>query len=242
MITAAMLERRIANFWGYGSLSSPVWIVGMEEGMGNAKYDELFKRLLAADGKQTIDVRKDMKDIPGHMRFYDPGRPIGQASLRYPIALYLRIKNGLMPNPLDVRAYQTQVAGDADRPDSAILELMPLPAKSTSEDDWPYATYKVSGLETRAAYLAKYKTARVEQLRDLLGKHQPELVIFYSLQYKDEWTKAMGVEPQSLTDDFYAAQSGSSTFCIMPHGARPGMSYARVEEFASRISWPVFRR
>jgi len=61
MITAELVERRIANFWGYGSFGSPAWFVGMEEELG--PVTEIEERFRAADGKATIDRRDRRQSV-----------------------------------------------------------------------------------------------------------------------------------------------------------------------------------
>ena len=41
MLTSDILQDRIKNFWGYGSLDAKVWFVGMEEGLGPTVDTEL---------------------------------------------------------------------------------------------------------------------------------------------------------------------------------------------------------
>ena len=59
MITGELVGRRIANFWGYGSFGSPVWFVGMEEGLGPER--EIEERFRAAAEKATIVFRCDRR-------------------------------------------------------------------------------------------------------------------------------------------------------------------------------------
>ena len=73
MITADLVHRRIANFWGYRSFEAPVWFVGMEEGLG--PETELEERFRAADGKTIIDMRRDMTRVQQHMRRFQPPAP-----------------------------------------------------------------------------------------------------------------------------------------------------------------------
>jgi hypothetical protein len=139
MITAELVRRRIANFWGYGGFAAAVWFVGMEEGLG--PETELAARFSAADGKMTIDMRRDMAAVPQHMRWFHPAAPPIQQNWKYPIALYLNLKNGRPPLAEEVRAYQLDVLGDVDRKDSCVIELMPLPARSTGDADWRYLKF-----------------------------------------------------------------------------------------------------
>ena len=132
MITADLVQRRVTNFWGYGSSEAPVWFVGMEEGLG--PETELEERFRVSDGKATIDIRRDMARIPHAMRWFQPPRPPIQQTWKYPIALYLFLlylflRNGRPSTPEEIRAYQLDVLGDVDRKDSCVIELMPLPAQ-----------------------------------------------------------------------------------------------------------------
>jgi hypothetical protein len=123
MITADLVRRRIANFWGYGSFEATAWFIGMEEGLG--PETELEERFRVADGKATIDMRRDMTRVPQHMRWFQPPAPPVQQNWKYPIALFLFLRNGKSPSPEEIRAYQLDVLGDIDRKDSCVVELMP---------------------------------------------------------------------------------------------------------------------
>ena len=190
MITADLIQRRIDNFWGYGSLEAPVWFVGMEEGLGpTTDTGELEIRFRAADGKATIDMRQDMAHVDGHIKFFRSDPPI-QPTLKYPIALYLYLKNnnGGKPSKEDIRAHQGLVLGDNKQKESTAIELMPLPSQKAHESTWLYERYGVLGLDSRENYLSSYKPKRVLELKSLIEKYSPKLVVFYSLGYLPEWT------------------------------------------------------
>lgn len=229
MITAEIVHRRIANFWGYGSFGAPVWFVGMEEGLG--PETELEARFQAADGQATIDMRRDMAAVPQHMRWFQPPAPPIQQNWKYPIALYLYLKNDRPPSPEEVRAYQLDILGDIDRKGSCVIELMPLPARSMRDSDWLYSRY----LGTRKKYEDKYKPERVLQLRDLVSAHRPRLVIFHSLKYRDDWGHVIGSSPRLITRQMYFVAADGTAFCVIPNANSRGMSYDRLYEFAERV-------
>jgi hypothetical protein len=229
MITTELVHRRIANFWGYGSFEAPAWFVGMEEGLG--PETELEERFRASDGKATIDIRRDMARVPHHIRWFRPPTPPIQQTWKYPLALYLFLSNGRSPTSEEIRAYQLDVLGDIDRKNSCVIELMPLPARSTTDDDWLYSPF----VGSRQQYLERYKPERVRQLRTLIKTYCPRLVIFHSLKYLPDWTGVIGSGLQQGTRQMHFAAANGSTYCVIPNANSRGMSYDRLYEFAARV-------
>jgi hypothetical protein len=229
MITTELVHRRIANFWGYGSFKAPTWFAGMEEGLG--PETELEERFRVSDGKATIDIRRNMARIPHAMRWFQPPRPPIQPNWKYPLALCLFLRNGRPPTPEEIRAYQLDMLGDVNRKDSCVIELMPLPARSSRDEDWQYSKH----VGSRRKYLEKYKPERVRQLRTLIGTHRPRLVIFHAMTYLSDWTDVIGAGLHQITRQMYFAAAGSTTFCVIPNANSRGMSYDRLYEFAERV-------
>lgn len=237
MITADLLKRRLKKFWGYGSLDSPVWLIGMEEGLGPiSDVDELEKRFRATDGKVTVDIRLDMESVPDHIKWFkcEPTCPI-QSTLKYPIALHLYLKNGLKPTQQDIRKVQGCCLADVAKKETATIDLLPLPSRNTSEATWLYKNYDVPGLISRREYLVMYKPKRVLELKELIKKHEPKLIIFYSIVYKADWIEVIGEEPQEITPQMSFVKKEATSYCILPQGAAFGMSYERLYEFAAKI-------
>jgi len=235
MLTSDLIKNRIKNFWGYGSLNAPVWYVGMEEGLGpTTDTEELYIRFKAADGKTTVDMRKDMAHLVGHMKWFKKDSPI-QATWKYPIALYLYLKNHKIPSKQEIREHQGLILGDKIKKESTTIELMPLPSQKAHESTWLYKKYGVIGLGTRKEYLNTYKPKRVKELKKLIEKYSPKLVIFYSIGYLPEWIEIIGQKPKEITYQMYFIQKGETGFCILPQGASFGVSYKRLYEFANKI-------
>jgi hypothetical protein len=235
MLTSNLIQNRIKNFWGYGSLDAPVWYVGMEEGLGpTTDTEELDIRFKAADGKTTVDMRKDMSHLVGHMKWFHKDSPI-QATWKYPIALYLYLKNHKIPSQQEIREHQGLILGDKIKKESTTIELMPLPSQKAHESTWLYKKYGVSGLNSRKEYLDTYKSKRVKELKNLIEKRSPKLVIFYSIGYLPEWTEIIGQKPKEITKQMYYIKKGETSFYILPQGASFGMSYKRLYEFADKI-------
>ena len=229
MITPDLVHRRIAKFWGYGCFGAPAWFVGMEEGLGpETDFEERFR---AADGKATIDMRRDMTGVPHAMAWFRPPAPPIQQTWKYPIALYLFLRDGRSPTLEEIRAYQLDVLGDIDRKDSCVIELMPLPARSSGDAGWPYSNY----VGNRKQYLERYKPERVRQLRNLIATHRPRLVIFHALTYLSDWADVIGETLSLITRQMYFAAVGGTACCAIPNANSRGMSYGRLYDFAARV-------
>ena len=239
MITNTLIQRRIEMFWGYGSLKSPVWFVGMEEGLGfNTSEEQLEARFLATDGKTTVDMRRDMMQVQDHIKCV-MNSPRIQPTWKYPIAICLYLKNRRVPLKEEIRNYQEFILGDNIRKQDAVIELMPLPSNKAHESAWIYGKYGISGLNSRKEYIAIYKTKRVNELSSLIKNYSPKLVIFHSLGYFSDWTQVAGVKFEEMSSQMYFAENGDTAFCVIPQGSSFGMSYHRLYKFAEIISQKV---
>lgn len=228
-----LTENRLKNFWGYGNLDASTWFIGMEEGLSDgAPY--LMERFKAADGKATADMRCDMETVTDHIQWFQPNAPI-QSTWKYPIALYLYLKNGVAPTTEEIRAYQALRLGDSELKETAAIELMPLPATKADESTWIYGNLGISYLSSRAEYLKTSKPERVSKLRELIHTHRPSLVIMYSLTYLPDWMEVISKKPLALTKGMYFAEADGTAYLIIPQSASFGMSYARLYEFAQMV-------
>jgi hypothetical protein len=238
MLTRELIERRLSNFWGYGSFQAPVWFIGMEEGLSPQDKKELDKRFLAADGKITIDMRRDMEELTGHMKWFRPPFPI-QPAWQYPIALYLFLKNNAEPSHQEIREHQSIVLGDMQLKETTAIELMPLPSAKADDSEWQYGNHGVPGLRTRQEYIHTYKGARIQNLKALLIKYHPHLVIFYSATYLYEWECAIEAPLSLVTSQMYFVRTATTAFCAIPQGRARGMSYERIYEYGELVKRQV---
>lgn len=230
-----LIKERIKNFWGYGNLNSEVWFIGMEEVLeSDATLAQLAECFRVANGKQTTDMRRGMEKVYGHSRWFNANASV-QPTWKYPIALYLYLKSGLVPTKEEICDYQALKLGDSEVNETMTVELMPLPSNKAHEQTWLYGALGIPGLSTRSEYLLTYKPERVRKLRELFQTHQPKLAIFYSLTYLPDWTAVIGTEPEEITKGMYFAKINSTACCIIPQGVSFGMSYARLYEFAEKV-------
>ena len=229
------LRWRLEKHWGYGSFGAPVWFVGMEEGLSNGGEDYLPTRFAATNGKILADIRRDMNNVKDHMIWFTRRSTKIPYKIQpywsYPISFYLYVVLGREPTKYEKSIFQGEKLGSES---SCVLELMPLPSNKTNEATWQYGKYGSFGLGTRSQYLERYKHARVRRLKELIQNHQPRLVIFNSVLYLPDWEAACGGKLSRAARQMYFLMGERTMFCVLPQN-HPGMSYARVYEFAERI-------
>ena len=233
MISEKLVQDRL-DFWGYGSFNAPVWFVGMEEGLPALDAEQLEARFRVTQGRPLVDIRQEMAPVLGHMKWFKEPYPI-QATWKYLIALHLCLKDGQRPSRADIALFQGMRFADTAIAATAAIELMPLPSSKAHQSTWLYGSYPGLGLASRSEYLAKYKPSRVRQLRELIGRFLPRLVIFHSVSYVEDWEAVCGISKIAVTRQMYFMQNDYTAFCIIPQASSFGMSYRRLYEYADLI-------
>lgn len=245
MIDKELIEGRLQKFWGYGNLDAPVWFVGMDERLDPLEGQEMLeKQFRYAEGNMIdgmLGANRSRANEWKHLANMGPFLPGAelQATWKYPIALYLylrsRVRLSVDERVKVLREYQIKMLADADKKETATLELSPLPCPSTREEDWLYGDYDVKGLSSRKEYEKNYLHNRALRLRELIQGHTPKLVIFYSMGYLPHWEEVMGVRLQKITRRTLFAGTQDTAFCIIPNGGQSGLSYNELYEYADEI-------
>jgi hypothetical protein len=216
-----LLKERIKNFWGYGNLDSDIWFVGMEEGY-NQNNEVLIERIKATSHSDVFDIYDDLKVDPGHVYWFEKGAPT-QPTYRLLIYIWLFLQTNREPTLEEIREYQIRKFGRKIS-DHAVLELMPLPSKSIKKKDWLYGDTGISGLSSRKEYLLTYTPQRVEKLKELIRKHKPRLVLFYSKMYLDYWQQIAEVPLKKvIINKLYTAKNHDTLYAMVPHPTKRGM-------------------
>jgi len=245
MITADIIQNRIEKFWGYGSLESPVWFIGMDERFDPLESQEMlekqFRYAEASMINGMLNASRSKRNEWKHLANMGPFLADGdlQTTWKYPIALYLYLHSGI---PLTInergyviKEYQRNILADTDKKETVTLELSPLPCQSTKEKDWLYKSSGLKGLSSRSEYERNYLPNRAEKLKKLIQKYKPGLIIFYSIKYLNFWEKVIGEMPQIITKRTRFASNKDTAFCVIPNGGQSGLSYDELYEYADRI-------
>lgn len=218
-----LVQDRIKTFWGYGNLESDIWLVGMEEGYGESVDETLIKRLKATANGSVFDIVEDMSFDPAHMKWFKIGAAT-QKTYRKFVFFLLYLQLGRAPRVEEVREYQIKKFGRKSS-DHAILELMPLPCKSTKKAVWIYEAFGMQGLSSRKEYLKTYMPGRIEALRELIQQHKPQLVIFYSFSYRKYWDLVIQKPlTELIPKNLSVAKDDSIIYAVVPHPTAWGRS------------------
>ena len=230
--TALLILKRLKNFWGYGNLKGSVWFIGMEEGLGDSDGIPL-ERFLSTDGKTIVGITDNT--APDHAEWFKPNAPT-QNTWRPLIFILLYQKLGRVPTLTEIRDYQINHFGRI-KGDHAVLELMPLPAKSTKKADWIYQDVPLIGLTHRDEYLKSYMPDRVQAMKLLIEKHQPKLVLFYSRSYINEWQAIIPKKlKEVIPDKLHMVKVADTVYAVTPHPTSHGLSAADWTQIAKRLT------
>lgn len=229
MISKELIQNRIDNFWGYGNLDGKYWFIGMEEGH-DLDDDALERRFTETFDKNTVDIIKGMTTVKDHLKWFKQPWSKIQKTWKGYIIIKLFLELGTMPDTESIRSFQLNKLGrkfiNNVPNDHAILELMPLPASSSAEQHWVYKGMGIADLCDRKTYLGKYKPNQIIKLRNLIKKYKPELVVFYSKNYLEDWNKVAGCDLEEIQKDQYIGSNGGTLFCALPHPVAHGVSNA----------------
>lgn len=175
----------MATFVGYGNGQAPLWFIGMEEGSGTG-LDELAMRVRAwhERGHRSLEDLGDFHRAIGLDRHFRPPYPL-QSTWR-PLLQTLLAWRGEASSRARLREVQASELGTSVG-DTALLELLPLPAPSVAA--WPYASLAPthSELTDRQTYRATHAPRRLETLQRLIRRAMPQAVVCYGLQYRAAW-------------------------------------------------------
>ena len=214
----------IHGFLGYGSLSAPLWFIGMEEGTGQETLEERLQAWQAVGGTATLDIRLFHERIH-EPRWFSP-LPTIQRTWRRLIIVALRY----LGEPVDrehIRHYQ---ASRLARETEALLELMPLPQKGL--DEWGHQGLFAS----RDDYFSAVAPRRLAELQRAIASHGPKAVVMYGTTppYPEYWRTLAG-GPLTVTERGWSyRRSGQTLYVVCQHPVAHGVTddfYASIGDF-----------
>lgn len=224
----------MSDFFGYGNLASPYWFIGKEEG-GGASLEENFQRILVWEklGKSlTVDSIQYHQALGFTEKDLQKIQPTWTKLIQ--VLLELEEKDSLDKELR--RHYQRHVLGRVAS-NHCVIELMPMASRSTGLWLWKDIFTEYFGLKNRRDYFAKIVPQRKQLIKELIAKHQPKLVLFYSTQvdYLPHWREISSVadfSSKKLSDKFtfYWKKTPSTLYVITPHPTAHGLT---VNDFQS---------
>lgn len=232
------LRAFVGDYFGYGNLNSPYWFIGKEEG-GSVTLAENNLRVakwVEMGSPTTLDTYVYHKSLG--MSDYEFSRI--QPTYTKIIQILLHLEGGT--SDIDARrAFQHTKLGRVDA-NHALLELMPLASRSTGLWLWKDQVAKALNLHNRKQYWETIMPKRIVALKDLIAKHNPKLVLFYSTQsdYINSWSQIAGTSDWewykiSPYMKYGLQQVGNTLYVITTHPTMKGIRGTDFTEVAQKI-------
>jgi hypothetical protein len=193
---------RIANFQGYGSLSAPVWFIGIEEGLGKMSDDDAKRNLKARGSFETV---MDLRDA--HLRLREGGQLIDIETKQSFTQVWQYMAKVMLARNGDRNWWELPVAEQYIRSslgrrggETFMTELSPIPSKSSANKEW-YRWFEARlgselgpMLENRKRKLKQILTKPIEK-----GK-VPKLVVCYSQPRANEFEGLLDIKWKPVPD------------------------------------------
>jgi hypothetical protein len=233
MLDPQLLVDYMSRFVGFGDPSTPVWFVGLEQG-GGEDLAELERRLVAwrdSGAGSFADLQEHCVRI-GERRWHGAAPRI-QPTLGKLVRLVLA-SQGQRIDPESVRRHQAEKFGSMPG-GSVMAELMPLPSRNISQ--WIYSSLTdVPGLESREAYLRRYRPVRLALLQRAIRDAAPRAVVFVGTSETETWSEVAG---QSFVQGHGGAswcEVGPTRFVVLTHPTAYGAKNAYFEEIGRALT------
>jgi len=213
----ALLSAYVNEFLGYGSLESPLWLIGPEAGGGRTS-EERSKRLEVWNNRG----RQELEDLQGyHAELGLPSRYDWSINIQKTWGSLIRVilahKEGITANPEHVRTFQIEELGQTNG-SNAVIDLSQL--STPSMKTWHADHCDIAWLADRKTYENCVLLRRCELIREKIAVNQhPKLVLFYGLSHQKYWERIAGAPFQPLkgSTDLSLVKSGTTIFAMMPH-------------------------
>lgn len=236
LVNEGLLESFMGEFYGYGDYDGDFWLVGKEEG-GAGSPSEVALHLNTWDkqGRPELADVEAFQSQKGESKYFTEKAPL-HPTWRGLVRLVLAAEKGASPTTEEVRTYQAEHL--ARRPsNTAMLELLPLPAPRVShDDDWLYQSISQRPeLDSRSSYMEWSAPWRAQHLRDRLLENQPRAVFFYSTDswYITWWDHIAVADFERITvgdRKIYLGKDAGTVFVVMAHPSAPGVTNAFLDE------------
>jgi hypothetical protein len=167
--------KRVVGFLGYGRASAPVWFIGLEEGLGDAKDDEAIINL-----KARTQFERTMDLAVAHRALREGGEPIEIETkdtftqVWVWMAKIMRSRAGNV-DWQDTEAAKTYIRQHLGRRngETFLTEVSPIPSRK-QRDKW-----LLEWFQKKLPDLDQMLKKRRESLYDLFRRHNPSLVVCY---------------------------------------------------------------
>lgn len=230
-IEAELILHRLNNFLGYGNINSKYWFITLEDHVSEKGISELQKKFKKKN--ELLDVVDDMQDISSHMQFYSGEKPKLQNTVSKVIRTFFNIVDREISSNDDIRYFQRDEFARKTS-NHCYLNFLPLPAPSIEERDWIYSDVNIDYLRNRSSYENEILPKRVNKFKNLISKHNPEIILLFGKKYKKYYKELIRGNFTELNNlnkkhdkhwlKMEFLKSCDTYYFILPHPAVKGIS------------------
>jgi len=246
-----LLDAFAHTFYGYGNYKGAYWFIGMEEGGGS--FQDVEKRLFVWDrhGRPELEDLALFHNEIGYGHFFEkqpnlPKTPKLQPTWNKLIRILLSAEGRLLSDKEDearterVREYQ-RISLARALGQNCLIELLPLPSRSTKPKDWMYAEHSALGYcADREVYKAYFMPLRAKHIKERIAQYRPQVVVFYGIGVEySYWWKQIADTPFSndMAYSISIAARESSLFVIVKHPVTKGITNAYFHDIGQMIAY-----
>lgn len=212
------------KFLGYGSLNSPLWLIGPEAG-GGGTIQEIQERISVWEKRG----RRETEDLQSYHAALSLAEKCDWSRNIQPtwgalIRVVLSMHDVDTIDRAVIVEFQKSKLGKLGG-QNALLDLSQL--SSPSNSGWIFGECGISWLKSREEYEARMLPVRAEILRKKLSEcvTKPKLVLFYGLGHRRWWELISSRQfRQSQLANFWWTRDSETLFALIPHrnGIRGG--------------------
>jgi hypothetical protein len=214
---------RIVNFQGYGTVTAPVWFIGIEEGLGKMSDDDAKRNLKARGDFETVmDLRV------AHLRLRERGQLIDIETKRSFTQVWRYMAKVMLARNGDKNWSELPFADQYIRfrlgrrggngGETFLTELSPIPSKKSSNKEW-YLWFRARLGEDLDRKL-EYRKQELKQVlaEQILKDKVPRLVVCYSQPRASEFARLLDIEwkPVPRFPRVCAASRDSARYLLLP--------------------------
>jgi hypothetical protein len=218
-----LIKERIENFLGYGDPSSPIWLIGMEEGVPKDLSAQDYIRMFNKNSENTFrdieysawgDITKSTKPFWGK-NYYKMWR----------LLLFLGGNKDSFENSVHAEKMQElkRFLGKSNKGpvhSNCLLEFNPIPFYKGKSILW--SNYVIAEHKNLDNFLDKMQKDRVDLIRKNIDMFGPKLIICYGVsgEYLGGFKKLSDSEFEEISIDkikIYHSKFRDTNIFIIPH-------------------------
>jgi hypothetical protein len=190
---------RIVNFKGYGSITAPVWFIGIEEGLGKMSDDDARRNLEVRGSFETVmDLRDAHLRLRERCQLIDIETKQSFTQVWQYMAKVMLARNGdknwsELPFAKQYIRFRLGRRDDV-RGETFLTELSPIPSNKSSNKEW-YMWFKA----TLGSELDRKLENRNQELKRILAEQilkdrTSRLIICYSQRRANDFARLLDIE------------------------------------------------